>query len=107
MITVIGGTFLVESSRPEPFRRFHQAHHRPRLLTCTLVKRPMRYERFGSNGLAVYLERIESEARVNGFLFDDNFNELANRVPPRKLLKLPDKSIQQATAIFRVMVLRP
>ena len=87
MITVIGGTFLVgELARPEPFRRFHHGPPPPP------VDRHAReaadaYERFGSNGLAVYLERIESESRLNGFLFDSNFNELANRRPPAEVIE--------------------
>ena len=83
MTTVIGGTFLVgELARPEPFRRFHHGPPPPPPVDLHAREAADVYERFGSNGLAVYLERIESEARVNGFLFDDNFNELANRVPP-------------------------
>ena len=85
MVTVIGGTFLVgELARPEPFRRFH---HGPPPPPVEMHAREAAdaYERFGSNGLAVYLERVESESRLNGFLFDDNFNELANRRPPAEI----------------------
>ncbi len=86
MITVIGGTFLVgELARPEPFRRFH---HGPPLPPVEMHAREAAdaYERFGSNGLAVYLERIESESRLNGFLFDNDFNELAHRQPPAEVM---------------------
>lgn len=86
MITVIGGTFLVgELARPEPFRRFH---HGPPPPPVDLHAREAAdaYERFGSNGLAVYLERIEAESGLNGFLFDSNFNELTNRRPTDNVL---------------------
>ena len=85
MITVIGGTFLVgELARPEPFRRFH---HGPPPPPVEMHAREAAdaYERFGSNGLAVYLERLESESRLKGFLFDNHFNELAKQRPPAEV----------------------
>ena len=92
MITVVGGTFLVgELARPEPFRRFH---HGPPPPPVDMHAREAAdaYERFGSNGLAVYLERIESETRLNGFLFDDNLTELAHRTPPPEVIAAARRS---------------
>ena len=101
MITVIGGTFLVgELARPEPFRRFH---HGPPQHPVDMHAREAAdvYERFGSNGLAVYLERIESESRLNGFLFDHNLNELANRRPPAQVTSAASKVISNTHDHFR------
>ncbi|HKO61887.1 MAG TPA: ATP-binding protein [Pyrinomonadaceae bacterium] len=85
MITVISGTFVVgELARPEPFRRFH---HGPPSPPVEMHAREAAdaYERYGSNGLAVYLERIESESRIKGFLFDDKLNELGHPHPPAEV----------------------
>ena len=101
MITVIGGTFLVgELARPEPFRRFH---HGPPPPPVDMHAREAAdaYERFGSNGLAVYLERLESESRLNGFLFDNNFNELAKRQPPAEVVEAARQVLATSHDHFR------
>ena len=101
MITVIGGTFLVgELARPEPFRRFH---HGPPPPPVEIHAREAAdaYERFGSNGLAVYLERIKSESRLNGFLFDNQFTELANRRPPAEVIEAARETPSDTHGHFR------
>jgi len=101
MITVIGGTFLVgELARPEPFRRFH---HGPPPPPVDMHAREAAdaYERFGSNGLAVYLERIESESHLNGFLFDNNFNELTHRPTPAEVIEAARQVLSTGHDHFR------
>lgn len=81
-LTVIGATFVVgEFARPDPFRRPHHGPHEPPV-SIHAQEAVAAFEHEGSNGLAAYLNRVEDETSLRGFLFDTNLRELSSRQPP-------------------------
>ena len=100
-VTVIGATFVVsELARPDPFRR---PHHGPRETPVSIHAEEAveAFESEGSNGLAAYLNRVEHETNLRGFLYDGNLRELSNRQPPPDAVKLAQQALAADAREFR------
>jgi two-component system sensor histidine kinase CpxA len=100
-ITVIGATFIVgELARPEPFRRFHHGPPEPPI-SIHAEEAVEAYEREGSNGLTAYLDQIERETNLRGFLYDTNLRELSYRQPPPEATTVAQQTMAADVGEFR------
>lgn len=82
VITVIAATFIVgELSRPQRHRREHGPLDP--LVAMHAKTAAEIFERQGENGLNTYLEGVEEETDLRGFVFNRQLQEIAGReVPP-------------------------
>jgi two-component system sensor histidine kinase CpxA len=82
VFTVVVGTFLVsELNRPDPFQRPERVPIDPVVSAYAKTAADI-YEQHGQSGLVGYLDRIQHESHVRGFLFNRQLQELSGRRMP-------------------------
>lgn len=96
VFTVIFGTFLViQLGRHEQFRQPHVSHDQA--IGGYASDAAEIFEREGRDGLNNYLERLQRESNIRGFLFNRQLQELSGRRMPAGAPGLATKAFETQT----------
>ena len=94
MLTVIVGTFLVgQLTRHEPFRQPPRVPIDPAVSGYAKTAAEL-YEQDGRDALVAYLDRIQRESNIRGFLFNRQLQELSGRRMPAGAPDVAERAFQ-------------